>query len=195
MPSPTPADDCALILCLAEEDRPADMRRRTLTGSPDSSAKLSKSRRGREHLHRAWTSLRTRRARPSAQVIGGGEAAYVMIAGVDSYLTAVRSRTTWRTPGSPCRKSQWLHSREAAAAVLCGAKPAGLDSQALASPGKQAFIYNPMDLPLRGDGITAAYRRALGEAALEMRALGYRIADLIRLSSIGSSNARLPICG
>ena len=42
-----------------------------------------------------------------------------------------------------------------------------------------AAIYNKEDLPLRGDGMTAAYRAALDQTGIEMNGLGYRISDLV----------------
>jgi 3-oxoacyl-[acyl-carrier-protein] synthase I len=74
---------------------------------------------------------------------------------------------------------------EAAAAILLG--PPGSGGFRLASLGlarEQAHIYNGLDadgahLPLRGDGMTAAYQLALKASGLEMRDVGYRISDLI----------------
>ena len=69
---------------------------------------------------------------------------------------------------------------EAAAALLCG-KPGsgGLALHGIGLSRETAYIYNPADLPLRGDGMTNAYRAAFRETGMEMNQLGYRIADLI----------------
>jgi 3-oxoacyl-[acyl-carrier-protein] synthase-1 len=42
-----------------------------------------------------------------------------------------------------------------------------------------APIYNARQLPLRGDGMTAAYRMALNESGIGLNRVGFRIADLI----------------
>ena len=44
---------------------------------------------------------------------------------------------------------------------------------------ERAAIYNKDDLPLRGDGMTLAYKTALDQTGIEMNRLGYRISDLI----------------
>ena len=44
---------------------------------------------------------------------------------------------------------------------------------------ERAHIYNPDDLPLRGDGMTSAYRTALAASGVPLNLIGYRIADLI----------------
>ncbi|MDH5531532.1 MAG: 3-oxoacyl-ACP synthase, partial [Paracoccaceae bacterium] len=73
---------------------------------------------------------------------------------------------------------------EAAGAVLCSATKGGLRLAGLGLAREEAFIYNGLDedglhLPLRGDGMTAAYKAALDEANVDLAHVEYRIADLI----------------
>lgn len=111
-----------------------------------------------------------------------GSASAVIVAGVDSYLTP-------GTIGFYLENGRLLVTNnpngfipgEAAAALLCtspGHGP-GLRLHGLGLTRESAFIYNEADEPLRGDGMTAAYRRALSEAGIEMNQLGFRISDLV----------------
>lgn len=178
---PEARDEAALILCLAEEDRPGRPVR-------DPAALASCIAEILELRPRHRTRI-VAHGRPSGHValeqarklLATGAVPYVMIAGVDSYLTS-------RTIAHYLGRSRLLFARnpngfipgEAAAAVLC-TRP-GVGTLRLYGVGlacETAFIYNPADLPLRGDGMTAAYRTALAETGIEMNQLGYRIADLI----------------
>jgi 3-oxoacyl-[acyl-carrier-protein] synthase-1 len=104
-----------------------------------------------------------------------------MIAGVDSYLTTLTiahylAERRLLTPDNP----NGFIPGEAAAAILCARHGAGrLRLHGLGLAREPAHIYNPDDLPLRGDGMTSAYRAALDETGIAMNRLGYRIADLI----------------
>jgi 3-oxoacyl-[acyl-carrier-protein] synthase-1 len=104
-----------------------------------------------------------------------------MICGVDSYLTTLSiahylAESRLLTPDN----SNGFIPGEAAAAVLCAPADTGqLRLFGLGLAREPAFIYNPADLPLRGDGMTSAYRAALAETGIELNRLGYRIADLI----------------
>ncbi|MGX5840898.1 beta-ketoacyl synthase N-terminal-like domain-containing protein [Mesorhizobium sp. ArgA1] len=171
----------ALILCLAEEDRPGRPVR-------DNSALLRRIAEIVEIEPHARSRI-VAHGRPSGHValdqarkmITSGEAPYVIIAGVDSYLTAPAI-------AHYLNKSRLLASDnpngfipgEAAAAVLC-TRPerGGFRLFGLGLSHEPASIYNARDLPLRGDGMTAAYRTAFGETGIEMNRLGYRISDLI----------------
>jgi len=69
---------------------------------------------------------------------------------------------------------------EAAAAGLCTKEGDGtLTLTGLGLTREKASIYNPDDLPLRGDGMTDAYKNAFKEGKIDMVDLGYRISDLI----------------
>lgn len=171
----------ALILCIAEENR---------RGRPfhDPSMLLSRI----AEIVEVPTHKRSRvvaHGRPSGHValdharklLSAGQVQYVMIAGVDSYLTA-------RTVSYYHRQERLLGAKnpngfipgEAAAALLCARSGNGrLRLHGLGLAREQAYIYNEADLPLRGDGMTAAYAKALEETGIEMARLGYRISDLI----------------
>jgi 3-oxoacyl-[acyl-carrier-protein] synthase-1 len=174
----------ALILCLAEEDRhgrPAPDGARLLQRiaeivecPPHGRSRIVNH--GRPSGHVALEQAR--------RILASGAASYVMIAGVDSYLTAESvahylADKRLLTPDNP----NGFIPGEAAAAVLCTRSPRsqsrGFGLSGLGLTREQAFIYNKEDLPLRGDGMTSAYRAALQESGMGMNGVGYRIADLI----------------
>ncbi|SCW82764.1 3-oxoacyl-[acyl-carrier-protein] synthase-1 [Rhizobium mongolense subsp. loessense] len=171
----------ALILCLAEKERsgrPAPNGARLLSRIADivESPPHGRSRivaHGRPSGHVALGQAR--------RMLVAGEAPYVMIVGVDSYLTTQAiahylADDRLLTPDNP----NGFIPGEAAAAVLCTrSHNSGIRLFGLGLAHEQAFIYNSDDLPLRGDGMTSAYRTALDESGIEMNRLGYRIADLI----------------
>ncbi|OAP34579.1 3-oxoacyl-ACP synthase [Sinorhizobium glycinis] len=179
--APEARDQTAVILCLAEEDRPgrpapdgARLLRRIaeiVESSPHGRSRIVAH--GRPSGHVALEQAR--------RMLAANEAPYVMIAGVDSYLTAEAvahylAHDRLLTPDNP----NGFIPGEAAAAVLCTrSQNSGFLLFGLGLAREQAFIYNPGDLPLRGDGMTSAYRAAFDEASIEMNRLGYRIADLI----------------
>ncbi|PDT81709.1 3-oxoacyl-ACP synthase [Sinorhizobium sp. BJ1] len=171
----------ALILCLAEEGRPGrpapdGPRLLSRVGEIAESPPHGRSRivaHGRPSGHVALERAR--------RILAAGEAPYVMIAGVDSYLTAAAmthylADNRLLTPENP----NGFIPGEAAAAVLCA--PPGNGRIRLLGLGlarEPAYIYNHADLPFRGDGMTSAYRAALAEAGIEMNRIGYRISDVI----------------
>ncbi|MBZ9708669.1 3-oxoacyl-ACP synthase [Mesorhizobium sp. ESP7-2] len=171
----------ALILCLPEQDRP---------GRPvqDNSVLLRRI----AEIVEVEPHIRSRivaHGRPSGHValdharklLAAREVPYVMIAGVDSYLTAPAiahylNQRRLLTPDNP----NGFIPGEAAAAILCTqSKSGGFRLFGLGLSREVASIYNGQDLPLRGDGMTAAYSAAFDETGIEMNRLGYRIADLI----------------
>ena len=104
-----------------------------------------------------------------------------MIVGVDSYLTSgsIRHYIAGQRILSP-QNPERIRPGEAAAAVLLssgGSRTLRLTGLGLAR--EPAAIYNKDDLPLRGDGMTLAYKTALDQTGIEMNRLGYRISDLI----------------
>lgn len=171
----------AIILCLAEEDRPG-------RPAPDGARLLGRIADIVESQPHGQSRILAH-GRPSGHValeqarriLAAGVAPYVMIVGVDSYLTAEAiahyiANNRLLTPDNP----NGFIPGEAAAAVLCArSRNRGLRLFGLGLAREKAFIYNPADLPLRGDGMTSAYRAAFDEASIEMNRLGYRIADLI----------------
>ncbi|MER9218289.1 3-oxoacyl-ACP synthase [Mesorhizobium sp. M0644] len=171
----------ALILCLPEEDRPGRPVRDNsrLVRRIGDIVEIEPHRRSRIVAH----------GRPSGHVafdharklLASGEAPYVMIAGVDCYLTA-------RTIAHYLDKRRLLTADnpngfipgEAAAAVLCTLSGrGGFQLFGLGLSREAASIYNNSDLPLRADGMTAAYDAAFRETGIDMSRLGYRISDLI----------------
>ena len=171
----------ALLLCLAEENRPGIPVQdgRALARAIAEVVEAEDIRlagivaHGRPSGHVALEQAR--------RMIGGREVPFVMIAAVDSYLTAASishhlSDSRLLTADNP----DGFIPGEAAAAVLCAAPGKGaLRLLGVGLTREKASIYNAGDLPLRGDGMTNAYRAALDEAGLDMNRLGYRIADLI----------------
>jgi len=105
-----------------------------------------------------------------------------MICGVDSYLTTLSiahylAERRLLTPDNP----NGFIPGEAAAAVLC-TRPGGGGTLRLVGLGlarEPAHIYNAADQPLRGDGMTSAYRAALDETGIRLNQIGYRLSDLI----------------
>ena len=139
-----PRPTAALILCLAEEDRPGRLAPdapRLPPASPRSSASPPDRTRivahGRPSGHVALDQARKLARRPAT-------APYVMIAGVDSYLTARRSPTTspqdrLLAPDNP----NGFIPGEAAAAILCARPGAGaLRLLGLGLAREPAHIYN-----------------------------------------------------
>lgn len=171
----------ALILCLAEEDRQGKPFRdaSSLIRRIADIVQVTPHERSRIVAH----------GRPSGHValdharklINSDRLGYVMIAGVDSYLTAAAvssyaQRNRILSAGNP----NGFIPGEAAAAVLCRApKGDGLRLWGLGLSREKASIYNIEDLPLRGDAMTSAYQTAFTETGIEMNRLGYRISDLI----------------
>lgn len=115
------------------------------------------------------------------RLIASGEAPYVMIAGVDSYLTSLTIAHYYNDDRLLTGdNSNGFIPGEAAAAILCTkAGTGGFRLFGLGLSREKASIYNAADLPLRADGMTSAYRAAFDETGIEMNRLGYRISDLI----------------
>lgn len=177
--------DCALVLCLAEETRPG----RPVRDQPAFLKQLREiiglTPHTRVHV--------VAHGRPSGFValqqarrwLAEGAARHVIIAGVDSYLTTL-SIAHYMAEGrilAPGNANGFIPG-EAAAAVLCsGSGPLRLTGLGLAR--EEAFIYNGKGegpgehLPLRGDGMTSAYRMAMEEAGVDLAHVEYRISDLI----------------
>lgn len=171
----------AVILCLPEEDRPGRV-------VEDNSALLRTIAQIAETEPHPSSRI-IAHGRPSGivaldharRLLASGEVPFVMIAGVDSYLTSQTvahyiSRNRILTPQNP----NGFIPGEAAAAVICTRRrQTGMRLFGLGLTRENASIYNAEDLPLRGDGMTAAYRSAFEETGIEMNRLGYRIADLV----------------
>ncbi len=183
---PEAAQEAALILCLAEEDRPG----RLPVDGPAFAATVAEIVEARS----AKSTVLVSHGRPAGfaalerarKVLAEGSARYVIIAGVDSYLTgpAIAHYLGNERLLGPDNPNGFIPG-EAAAAVLCTAAPVGrLVLAGLGLSREKAHIYNGLDedgldLPLRGDGMTAAYKTALDEAGATLTDIEYRISDLI----------------
>jgi 3-oxoacyl-[acyl-carrier-protein] synthase-1 len=180
-PVPEAQGTAALILCLAEEDRPG-----RLAPDPSRLAARIAEITGFASPHRTRIVAH---GRPSGHValdqarrlLADGAAPYVMICGVDSYLTGLSiahylAERRLLTPDNP----NGFIPGEAAAAVLC-ARPGTAGALRLIGLGlarEPAYIYNEADLPLRADGMTNAYKAAFAEAGCRHSDITIKIGDL-----------------
>jgi 3-oxoacyl-[acyl-carrier-protein] synthase-1 len=179
--APEARGQSVVILCLPEESRP---------GRPLRDVQMLK-RRILEiaEIPQSARSLSISHGRPSGlvaldqarRILAADEAPFVLIVGVDSYLTThavehYMSRRRLLTLTNP----DGFIPGEAAAAILCTkAGPGGFKLFGLGLSREKSFINNEEDIPLRGDGIVEAYKGALQQTGIEMNKLGYRISDLI----------------
>ena len=182
---PEAETDAALILCLAEETRPG-------RPIPDAGA-FAHQLAGILDLPATTKTHIIQHGRPSGfvalararRLLAAGEARHVIIAGVDSYLTGPAiahylGRERLLVPGN----ANGFIPGEAAAAVLCSLDTGPLVLTGLGLSREEAFLYNGLGedgshLPLRGDGMTAAYKAAMDEAKVDLAHVEYRISDLI----------------
>lgn len=176
----------ALVLCLAETARPG-----RLVVDAEGFASRVREFAG---LGSRTPTFTVEHGRPSGfvaleradAILKRGNADHVLIVGVDSLLTrgAVAHFAGRRRLLTPANSNGFLPG-EAAAAILCA--PGSPTHFALTGIGlgrERAFIYNGLgedglDLPLRGDGMTAAYSDAMNEAGVTLAGIEYRISDLI----------------
>jgi 3-oxoacyl-[acyl-carrier-protein] synthase-1 len=169
-----------LMLCVAERNRPGRIEgvddqlfpelERELDGRflPQSAVVAQ---------GRAGAGLALARAR---DMIAHGRAAYVLIVGVDSYLT-------WPTLSHYLHGDRLLTARnsngfmpgEAAGAVLVGRRPGDRPDIVCAGNGTATEVAHiDTEEPLRGEGMTRAIKQALAEAGCEMHDIDYRMADV-----------------
>ncbi|RWG53720.1 MAG: 3-oxoacyl-ACP synthase [Mesorhizobium sp.] len=179
--APEARGQTALILCLPEDGRPGRLVQ-------DASG-LLRSVAEFVEIDFHSSSRTIAHGRPSGivaldyarRLLASGGVPSVVIAGVDSYLTSQTvahylSHNRILTPRNP----NGFIPGEAAAAVICTQhRESGMRLLGLGMSRESASIYNAEDLPLRGDGMTAAYNAALEETGIEMNRLGYRISDLV----------------
>jgi len=178
---PEAREQCVVILCLAEENRPG----RLLT---DARA-LIRSILEIAEIPLSGRSLTISHGRPSGhialeqarRILAANEAPFVLIVGVDSYLSthAVEHYLSQRRLLTLANPDGFIPG-EAAAAILCAkAGSRGFKLFGLGLSRERSFIHNEEDIPFRGDGIVEAYKGALLQTGIEMKRLGYRISDLI----------------
>ena len=181
--NPAALDGAPILLCLAEETRPG-------RPVPDPAA-LARLVAGIMGLPAPPRLQVIAHGRPSGfvaldrarRLIAAGEDP-VVILGLDSYLTAQSiahylGQDRLLVPGN----ANGFIPGEAAAAILCTSAPGPLRMTGLGLAREVAHIYNGadkdgLDLPLRGDGMTRAYRDALAAANCDMEVISYRISDI-----------------
>jgi 3-oxoacyl-[acyl-carrier-protein] synthase-1 len=176
--------DMALILCLAEDTRPGRPVTDPEAFLRDLAAIVSLPARTRTQLiahGRPSGFVALDRAR---KLLAEGAAGHVLILGVDSYLTVAGLAHYFAAKRvlGPENPNGFIPG-EAAAAVVVGSNGA-LRLTGLGLARERAFIYNGlaedgMHLPLRGDGMTAAYKAAMDAADVDLAHVEYRISDLI----------------
>jgi 3-oxoacyl-[acyl-carrier-protein] synthase-1 len=176
--------DMALILCLAEDTRPGRPVTDPEAFLRDLAGIVSLPARTRTHLiahGRPSGFVALDRAR---KLLADGAAGHVLILGVDSYLTVAgitHYLAAERVLG-PGNANGFIPGEAAAAVVVGSNGPLRLTGLGLAR--EPAFLYNGLDadgahLPLRGDGMTAAYKAAMEAANVDLAHVEYRISDLI----------------
>ncbi|TCO70539.1 beta-ketoacyl synthase N-terminal-like domain-containing protein [Rhodovulum euryhalinum] len=183
---PGAAGRAALILCLPEEDRPGRPVRDAAALAARIAAIVEIPPRTRTQIVAHGRPSGLVALRQARRMLAEGAAEYVVVAGVDSYLTApaIARYLADNRLLTPDNANGFLPG-EAAAAILCAADgEAALSLAGLGLAREAAFLYNRqgedgLDVPLRGDGMTAAYAQALGEAGVTLAGVEYRIADLI----------------
>lgn len=175
-----------LILCLSEPDRKgrpvqhsdgfAKLVLEIAELPPETVVKIVEHGRpsGFVALERARKSLATNQAK------------YVLIVGVDSYLTgpSIAYYLGAERLLTPKNADGFIPGEAAAAILISTSAPGPLALTGLGLAREEAFIYNELEedglhRPLRGDGMTSAYKAALDQAGTTMAGIEYRIGDLI----------------
>lgn len=181
--APDLSDDTALILCLAEPDRPGRPVKdvNALAKQIAEITETTSHRRTRVIEHGRPSGFVA--LQQAEKLMAEGKATRVLIVGVDSYLTgasinAYRDRILG--PGNP----NGFIPGEAAAAVLVSNAGHGLKLTGLGLSREEAHIYNQkdedgLDLPLRADGMTNAYKAAFAQAGFGHEKITTKIGDLI----------------
>ncbi|WP_311031914.1 3-oxoacyl-ACP synthase [Mesorhizobium koreense] len=176
--------DLVLILCLAEDTRPGRPVTDPETFLRDLAAIVGLPARTRTQLIAYGRPSGFAALDRAGKLLADGAAGHVLILGVDSYLTvaSVTHYLAARRLLGPDNANGFIPG-EAAAAVLVGSTGA-LRLAGLGLAREPAFIYNGrgedgMHLPLRGDGMTTAYKAALDAANVDLAHIEYRIGDLV----------------
>lgn len=178
--APEARGQTALVLCVGEQGRPGHPIRdpnsllRRISG-------IAETEFPRSHV--------VAHGRPSGHValdlaqriLGSGESPYVLIVGIDSYLTSetIRHYISENRILAPQSPNGFIPGEAAAAVLLSRQANRSLRLTGVGLARERAAIYNREDAPLRGDGMTAAYRAALDQTGIDLGRVGYRIADLI----------------
>ncbi|TIO20067.1 MAG: 3-oxoacyl-ACP synthase [Mesorhizobium sp.] len=178
--APQARGQTALILCVAEEDRPGRPvgDGQNLLALIEEISELGKTIRPRIIAH----------GRPSGHValdvarrlLASGSTSFVMIVGVDSYLTP-KSVNHYLQKGRlvTISNSNGFIPGEAAAAILCAPSGGVLRLTGLGVAREPAYIYNETDIPLRGEGMTSVYKNTLAESRCLHSDVVLKIGDLV----------------
>lgn len=175
--------DTALILCLPEPERPGRPIRdvhafaRQISEITD----LSSDMRTRIVEHGRPSGFAA--LQQAERLLSEGKASRVLILGVDSYLTGGSVAGYHDRIAAPDNPNGFIPG-EAAAAILCKREGSGLRVSGLGLSREEAFIYNRkdedrLDLPLRADGMTDAYKKAFAASGLGHHDIVLKIGDLI----------------
>lgn len=172
----------AFILCIGEPDRPGSpvldhvrlQKRIARIVEMDAHSRFHIVAHGRPSGHVALQLARR-------LLSSDRDTPFVMIVGVDSYLTSetIRHYINQGRILAPKNPNGFIPGEASAAILLSRSHPRTLRLAGLGLSREAASIYNPHDIPLRGDGMTLAYKAALDETGIRMNRLGYRISDLI----------------
>ncbi|RWX65507.1 3-oxoacyl-ACP synthase [Mesorhizobium sp. M4B.F.Ca.ET.089.01.1.1] len=170
----------ALILCLAEENRPGRL-------APDSRQLLTQI----EQIAEIASPIASRvitHGRPSGHValeaarrlLASNATPFVIIVGVDSYLTSQTvnhylARGRLLTPAN----SNGFIPGEAAAAILCALTGGAMRLTGIGMAREKAHIYNEMDIPFRGDAMTIAYKEAFAGSGRLHSDITLKMGDLV----------------
>jgi 3-oxoacyl-[acyl-carrier-protein] synthase-1 len=173
--------DLQIILCLAEETHPG-----TPVRDPQTFGQMVLRYAGLA----ATTKLHVvRHGRPSGivalervrRMFQRGEAEHALIVGVDSLLTASSIAHYQQNQRLLCKGvANGFIPGEAAAAILCEAgPPRHFALGGLGLTREQAYLYNPEDIPLRGEAMAQAYRDAMSAAGYtDFGHMDFRVTDL-----------------
>jgi len=177
---PEARSNTSFIFCLAEEARPGRQ-------APDSQ-KLLALVQSITDIESSTPARVVAHGRPSGHValdaarrlLASHAVPYVMIVGVDSYLTAqsighylARERLLTR------QTSNGFIPGEAACAILCAPSRGRARVTGLGLSREKAAIYNAADIPFRGDAMTTAYKEALDASGWLHSDITLKIGDLV----------------
>lgn len=171
-------EQTALLLCVAEEDRAG-----RLSGLdnelPQRAMSIMAKRFGPgSNMIKQGPAGGAVALKMAADLIAAGTAAHVIVAGVDSFLLS----PTIRAMDADDRllteaNSNGFVAGEAGGAIILGrAQPGALRLLGTGFAMEQATLASGQ--PFRAEGMTQAYKAALGEAGLTMGRIDYRIADM-----------------
>jgi 3-oxoacyl-[acyl-carrier-protein] synthase I len=178
---PSGHQDVALVLCTAERERPGRAEWLDEGLLEDLIVQLASPRIGaRRALFEHGVLGPVRGLEWAAASIAARACKYCLIVGSDSYLRAptldayhAQRRLLTR------RNVDGFLPGEAAAAILVSTAPAHADAlQCVGIGWGEEPSARDAELPLRGDGLTAAYKAALAAAAVGFEDIDYRLADV-----------------